>query len=119
MDKRKEEHRERKRAYRRAKRKTVLLWKVLTIVLAVVTAVAIPVNVGLHMFDNTVAAFVGGTFWELENPDQSARYFQGDFNSVEEMIDYGLEVCRQVEAEGAALLMNENGALPLDRKSVV
>ena len=119
MDKRKEEHRERKRAYRRAKRKTVLLWKVLTIVLAVVTAVAIPVNVGLHMFDNTVAAFVGGTFWELENPDQSARYFQGDFNSVEEMIDYGLEVCRQVEAEGAALLMNENGALPLEEGAKV
>lgn len=113
MDEQKAKKKELKRAYKKAKRKHVLLWKVLAIVLAVVTIIATPVNIVLHMFDNTVAAFVGGTFWELENPDPHAEYFHGDFATVEEMIDYGLEVCRRVEAEGAALLMNENSALPL------
>lgn len=113
MDEQKAKKKELKRAYKRAKRKHVTLWKVLAIILAVVTVIATPVNIILHMFDNTVAAFVGGTFWELENPDQHAEYFHGDYATVEEMIDHGLEVCRQVEAEGAALLMNEGKALPL------
>lgn len=113
MDEQKAKKKELKRAYKKAKRKCVQPWKALAIVLAVVTVIATPVNIVLHMFDNTVAAFVGGTFWELENPDQHAEYFHGDFATVEEMIDYGLEICRQVEAEGAALLMNDNNTLPL------
>lgn len=113
MDEQKARRKEQKRAYKKAKRKHILLWKALAIVLAVLTVIATPVNVILHMFDNTVAAFVGGAFWELENPDPHAEYFRGDFATVEEMIDYGLEVCRQVEAEGAALLMNKSGVLPL------
>lgn len=113
MDEQKARKKTLKRAYKKAKGRTVLLWKVLAVVLAVVTVIATPVNIVLHMFDNTIAAFVGGTFWELENPDQHAEYFHGDFATVEEMIDYGLDVCRQVEAEGAALLMNEKDALPL------
>ena len=108
-----------KRSYKMAKRKHVLLWKILAIVLAVVTAIVIPINIIMHMFDNTVAAFVGGTFWELINPDPQAKYFQGDFATVEEMIAYGLDVCRRVEAEGAALLMNENNALPLCERAKV
>jgi len=113
MDEQKARMKELKRAYKKAKRKTVLPWKIAAIVLAVVTVVATPLNIILHMFDNTVAAFVGGTFWKLENPDQHAEYFHSDFATVEEMIDYGLDVCRQVEAEGAALLLNRDNALPL------
>ena len=52
----------------------------------------IPITIVLSMFDNTVAAFVGGSFWELQNADESAIYFAGDFNSVEEMTQYGLEL---------------------------
>ena len=103
-----------KRAYKKAKQRMVQPWKAISIVLAVLLAVILPVNLVLHIFDNTVAAFVGGTFWELEHSDPHAEYFQGDFETVEEMIQYGLDLCRQVEAEGAALLMNENGALPLE-----
>ncbi len=113
MDEQKARKKELKRAYKKAKRKTVLPWKIAAIILAVVTVVATPLNIALHMFDNTVAAFVGGTFWKLENPDQHAEYFHSDFATVEEMIDYGLDVCRQVEAEGAALLLNRDNALPL------
>ena len=96
MDEQNAKKKELKRAYKKAKRKTVLPWKIAAIILAVLTVIATPLNIVLHMFDNTVAAFVGGTFWELENPDPHAEYFHGDFATVEEMIDYGLDVCRRV-----------------------
>lgn len=120
MDKqKKEEQKQLKRAYKKAKRKTVTLWKALAIVLAVITAIITPVNILLHMFDNTVAAFMGGTFWKLKDPDPSAQYFVGDFATAETMADYGLSLCQRVEEEGAALLLNENNALPLDKGAKV
>ena len=118
MDERKLERKQAKKAYKRAKRKHVLGWKILAIVCAIVTLIMTPVTVALKIFDNTVAAFVGGTFWELENEDASAIYYDMDFATTEEMTAYGEEICRQVEAEGAALLMN-NGALPLAAGSKV
>lgn len=114
MDEKKKEFKARKKAYNKARRKTIRPWKGLTFLSAVVAIIMIPLTVVLSMFDNTVAAFVGGSFWKLENEDANAQYFTSDFETAEEMTDYGLEVCKQVEAEGAALLLNENHALPLD-----
>ncbi len=101
-----------KKAYKKAKRRLVQPWKALTILCIVLALIFSPLMVVLNMFDNTVAAFVGGTFWKLENEDPHAQYFRSDFETEDEMIAAGLDLCRQVEAEGAALLMN-NGALPL------
>ena len=114
MDEKKKEFKARKKAYNKARRKTIRPWKGLTFLSAVVAIIMIPLTVVLSMFDNTVAAFVGGSFWKLENEDVNAQYFTSDFETAEEMTAYGLEVCKQVEAEGAALLLNENHALPLD-----
>ena len=112
MDAIKQQKKELKRAYKRAKRKTVTPWKVLTIIALILALVFIPLNIILGMFDNTVAAFVGGTFWTLENEDPHAIYFKSDFATNEELAAYGQALCYQVEAEGAVLLTN-NGALPL------
>ena len=101
-----------KKAYKKMKRKLVLPWKILAIFCAVLTLIMSVLTVALNMFDNTVAAMVGGSFWELENEDPNAQYFVSDFATEDEMTAYGLDLCRQVEAEGAALLTN-NGALPL------
>ena len=65
-----------KKAYKKAKRRMVTPWKVLTIIALVVMLLMTPVTIALNMFDNTVAAFVGGTFWELENEDIHAQYFR-------------------------------------------
>ena len=119
MDEKKKEYKARKKAYNKARRKAIRPWKGLTFLSAVIAIIMIPLTVVLSMFDNTVAAFVGGSFWELKNEDASAQYFTSDFETAEEMTEYGIEICKQVEAEGAALLLNENNALPLAAGSKV
>ena len=119
MEETKIHKKELKKAYKRQKRRLVTPWKVLTIFSLVIAILLWPLFGVLKTFDNTVAAFVGGSFWELENEDPGAVYFEGDFDSIEEMNAYGMELCEAVEGEGAALLMNENGALPLDKGAAV
>ena len=105
------------KAYKKAKLKLVTPWKTLTVLFIITALVTVPLSIILKMFDNTVAAFIGDTFWELVNEDENAFYFESDFDSTEEMAAYGDEICRQVETEGAVLLMNNNNALPLEKGS--
>ena len=107
------ELKQRKKAYHKARRKAIRPWKVLAILTLILAVILGPAALVLHMFDNTMAAFLGGSFWTLENEDPGAEYYKMDFDSPEAMTEYGVWLCQQVEAEGAALLMNENGALPL------
>ncbi|MBR2311192.1 MAG: glycoside hydrolase family 3 C-terminal domain-containing protein [Oscillospiraceae bacterium] len=112
MDERKAELKQLKKACKKAKRKHVTLWKSLGIfllVFAIIFSVLAPVA---QIFDNAVAAFMGGRFWTVENEDPNANYFELDYKTDDERLTAGKDVCYQVEAEGAALLMN-NGALPL------
>ena len=102
-----------KKAYKKTKRKHITPWKILAIICAVMTIISIPLSILLQKFDNTMAARFGGSFWKLQNEDTNAQYYTSDFNSPEEMVNYGLALTQQVEAEGAALLMNNNNALPL------
>ncbi len=95
--------------------------KVISVILLVLFIIMIPVNVVVRMFDNTLALLIAGnSFWELENRDtsESANPFKGDFASQQERLEAGLELCYQVEAEGASLLLNNN-ALPLKESAKV
>ena len=87
--------------------------KFVSVVLVVLFVIMIPVNVVVRMFDNTIALLMkGNTFWELQNADENAIYFESDYQSQGERLEAGKELCYEVESEGAALLLN-NGALPL------
>ncbi len=100
--------------YQEARRKNVGSWKflgILSIVLAILFAGA---TVFLSLFDNTIAAFVGGNFTRLINKDPDAIYFESDYENAGLLVAAGSSVCYQVELEGAALLKNENNALPLE-----
>lgn len=112
MEEKKKEMKAQKKAYKKARSRAIRPWKWLTWFSVPFAVVLIAATVLTSMFDNSLSIFVGGTFNHFEK-DPGAVYFESDFASDEEMIDYGLELCELVEAEGAALLMNENNALPL------
>ena len=102
-----------KKAYKKIKRKLVTPWKTLGIIFLVLTLILAPLNVVLGMFDNTISLLVAGnSFWELENRDKDAVYYPAMGVSQAERLEAGQALCYEVEAEGAALLLN-NGALPL------
>jgi beta-glucosidase len=112
MDERKLQLKQLKKASKKAKRKHVTLWKTIGIFFLVLALIMTPLSVVADIFDNAAAAFMGGTFWQVENEDPNANYFEMDFATNEERLSAGAQICYQVEAEGAALLMN-NGVLPL------
>ena len=117
-------YKQEKKAYKKAKRKFVSLWKTVGIICLVLTLILAPLNIVLGMFDNTISLLVpGNSFWELENEDESAVYYEGDFATEEERTAAGAALVKQVEAEGASLLMNEmvddKAALPLDKEAKV
>lgn len=115
----KKEYKSQKKAFRKAKHKAIRPWKGLSILFAILAVISIAGYTFVSVFDNTIAAFAGGTFWTLENKDENAQYFKSDFATAEEMTDYGLLLCEQVEAEGATLLLNRDNALPLDKGAAV
>lgn len=104
-----------KKTYKKARRKSHGLWKALTFISAPFAIILMVALFIMTMFDNTVALFLGGTFWELENEDPSAIYYEQDFATEEERVARGYELVKQVEGEGAALLTNEDAALPLEK----
>ena len=109
----KKEIKARKKAYKKALKKARRPWKFLTLLSAPLAVIFTIAFVVVSMFDNTIALFVGGTFWQLENEDPSAIYYEGDFATEADRTAAGAELVKQVEAEGASLLTNENAALPL------
>ena len=113
MNERMQELKALKKACKKEKRRQVSLFKSLCIILLVLCLLFSAGSVVVTMFDNTVALFTGDSFWELENEDPEAIYYKSDFATQEERIAKGYELVKQVEAEGAALLLNRDQALPL------
>ncbi len=108
-----------KKAWNKARRKAVRPWKGLTVLTAILMVLLIAITAVFQIFDNTVAIVVNQNFHTLKNEDSSAVYFTKDFDSVEESMAYKTDLCKRLEAEGAALLMNENDALPLAKGAKV
>ena len=66
----KKEMKARKKAFKKAKRKAIRPWRFLTKFSLPFAIILIAATVITSMFDNTIALFVGGTFWELVNEDE-------------------------------------------------
>ena len=106
----------RKKAYKKAKKKAVRPWSIFTGILSPLMVIFIAAAVLVGMFDNTVALFIGASFWELVNEEPGAIFYESDYATEEARLEAGYDLVKQVEGEGAALLMN-NGALPLKKGS--
>ena len=119
MEANKKEMKARKKAFKKARSKATRPWKWLTwfsIPLAIILTAA---TVVVSMFDNTIALFFGGTFWEVVDEDPNAVFYEGDFATEVDRTAAGAKVVKQVEAEGASLLTNTDKTLPLASGSKV
>ncbi len=119
MEVTKQEKKLQKKAFTKARGKAIKPWKALTWLSGPLAIILIVATVFVGMFDNTVTLFLGDSFWKLKNEDESAIYFKEDYATQEERVAHGYELVKQVEGEGAALLHNENKALPLGNNAKV
>ena len=95
------------------KQKKGNLWMVLTIVLAVLTvvsAVAIPVT---GYFATAINVSLGAATQKVI-PDPDAQiFFWSNYENEDDLVAHEKQLCRDIEAEGAALLVNRDNTLPL------
>ena len=115
----KKEMKARKKAFKKARSKATRPWKWLTWIAGPLAIILTAATVFCFMFDNTVALFLGGTFWQLQNADPNAVYYAEDFESEKARNEAGAELVKQVETEGATLLTNSENGLPLAKGSKV
>lgn len=95
------------------KKKGSLLWTILTVVTAlllVVCIVAIPVT---NAFATAINVALGAKTQEVI-PDPDAKiYFWSDYENEDDLVAFEKQLCHDIEAEGAALLVNRDNTLPL------
>jgi beta-glucosidase len=95
------------------KKKKGNLWVALTVVCAiflVICIVAIPVTQG---FATVINVALKAQTQKIVADEGAEIYYWTEYEDEQELVDYEAELCRQIEGEGAALLVNRNNALPL------
>ncbi len=97
-----------------SKKPKVRLWSVLTALTAILTVAAFVGNFIANQYATTLNVALNASTYKIIKSEttEDTEYFKSSFASDEEREAYEAELCATVEAEGAALLMN-NGALPL------
>ena len=95
------------------KKPRVGLWRVLTILCAILCIGSTVGNHFANQYATTINVALGTSFSKIQGFDENVKYFESDFESEDARWEYERELCAQVEAEGAALLKNDNAALPL------
>lgn len=93
-----------------------IVFSSLSIVLAVIIAVGNILAFGVY---RGVLTSYFGVKGASETNFETNQYFERTYATAEEASEYAENVGKQIEAEGAVLLKNENNALPLKRKSKV
>ena len=98
------------------KKSKVGLWSALTAITAILTIAAIVGNIIANQYATTINVALNASTYKIihdSSNTEDTEYFKKGFASDEEREAYEAELCAQVEAEGAALLKNQNAALPL------
>ena len=101
------------------KKPRVALWSVLTTLCAVLLAASFVANFFANQYATTLNVALNTSYSKVVNYDPAALYFTSDFPTEDERWEYERELCAVVEAEGAALLKNDNAALPLPASAKV
>ena len=88
-------------------------WLIPTIILlvfSILLTAAIPVTA---YYETMINAALNAQTQKIIPGENSKIFYWTDYESEEDLVNNDMAVCRQVEAEGAALLLNKNNALPL------
>ena len=88
-------------------------WLIPTIILlvfSILLTMAIPVTA---YYETMINAALNAKTQKIIPGENSKIFYWTDYESEEDLVNNDMAVCRQVEAEGAALLLNKNNALPL------
>ena len=88
-------------------------WLIPTIILlvfSILLTAAIPVTA---YYETMINAALNAQTQKIIPGEDSKIFYWTDYESEEDLVNNDMAVCRQVEAEGAALLLNKNNALPL------
>lgn len=99
------------------KKKKGTIWVVLTAVMGVFLAIciaAIPITQG---FSTVINAALKAQTQKIVADEGAEIYYWTEYEDQQELVDYEAELCRQIEGEGAALLINRDNALPLAKDS--
>ena len=93
------------------------LWSILAGVCCILLCIVL---VGTH-FANSYASMINKQFGistsvviKNEDTDEDTEYYKSNFESDEELTQWQIELCEQIQGEGSVLVMN-NGALPVDK----
>ena len=91
------------------------IWRTLTIVFAVLLAVcivAIPIS---QQFASVINVALKADTQRIVKSDEPTILFQSAWASEEELVAHEKDLCRAIEGEGAALLINRDNTLPLPK----
>ena len=93
----------------------VKLWSALSVVTAILLVAVIIGTSYANRYATTINVALGIETTKIIKGEDSGdtEYFKSDFASEDERVKYEEELCARVESEGAALLKNDNQALPL------
>ena len=94
--------------------------------LLAVGAVLLPISIGGQVVTSDWSGYINKylhiTNTEIvskNNKGEDPIHFHSDYNNYQDVMNHAREVAKQVEAEGAVLMRNENQALPLAKNSKV
>lgn len=93
--------------------KKKVFWKIASTVLALLTLICIVALPVTSYFKVMINVALGAETQRIIPDPEAQIFYWTNYDSEEELVDNDLAVCRQVMAEGAALLLNRNGTLPL------
>ena len=99
-----------------------LFAKIFTNIMAVLLVLSYFASTVANEFAGQINSFLGISTTRTEHINggstEYARYYESAFQSVAELKEAGLAKVREVENEGAVLLKNDSGALPLQGKDI-
>lgn len=95
------------------KKKASKPWIALTAITAVVLAVCIAAIPITSQFSSVISVALNAKTQEVIPDPEATVHFTSNYDSEEELVAFEKELCESIEAEGAALLVNNDSTLPL------